>query len=149
MRIFLAGIMQGSLVEAAVHEQDYRDHLKELLKAHLPEAEIYDPRAEHSNSIAYDDATGREVFLCHNRLCREVDVLLAFLPEASMGTAVEMWEAHQHGAAVVTISPMRHNWVVKFLTHALYATVEELEADLRNGTLRRRVEEVLKRRVRS
>ena len=35
-----------------------------------------------------------------------------------MGTAIEMWEAYQHGAAVVTISPMRHNWAVKFLSHA-------------------------------
>jgi len=143
MRIFLAGIMQGSLTEAAVHQQDYREHLKQLLEAHLPEAEIYDPRADHTNSIDYDDATGREVFLRHNLLCREVDVLLAFLPEASMGTAIEMWEAHQHGAAVVTISPMRHNWAVKFLSHALYATVEELEAALRSGELRRRVEAIV------
>jgi len=143
MRIFLAGIMQGSLTEAAVHQQDYREHLKQLLAAHLPEAEIYDPRADHTNSIDYDDATGREVFLRHNLLCREVDVLLAFLPEASMGTAIEMWEAHQHGAAVVTISPMRHNWAVKFLSHALYATVEELEAALQSGELRRRVEAIV------
>jgi len=143
MRIFLAGIMQGSLTEAAVHQQDYREHLKQLLEAHLPEAEIYDPRADHTNSIDYDDATGREVLLRHNLLCREVDVLLAFLPEASMGTAIEMWEAHQHGAAVVTISPMRHNWAVKFLSHALYATVEELEAALRSGELRRRVEAIV------
>jgi hypothetical protein len=60
-----------------------------------------------------------------------------------MGTAIEMWEAHQHGAAVVTISPMRHNWAVKFLSHALYATVEELEAALQSGEIRRRVEAVL------
>jgi len=143
MRIFLAGIMQGSLTEAAVHQQDYREHLKQLLAAHLPEAEVYDPRADHANSIDYDDATGREVFLRHNLLCREVDVLLAFLPEASMGTAIEMWEAYQHGAAVVTISPMRHNWAVKFLSHALYATIEELEAALQSGELRRRVEAIV------
>jgi len=146
MRIFLAGIMQGSLTEAAVHQQDYREHLKRLLETHLPDARIYDPRAEHANSIDYDEATGREVFLRHNLLCREMDVLLAFLPEASMGTAIEMWEAHQHGAAVVTVSPMRHNWAVKFLSHALYATVEELEAALQSGKLRRRVEQVLDRR---
>jgi len=143
MRIFLAGIMQGSLTEAAVHQQDYREHLKQLLEAHLPEAEIYDPRADHTNSIEYDDATGREVFFRHNLFCREVDVLLAFLPEASMGTAIEMWEAHQHGAAVVTVSPMRHNWAVKFLSHALYATVDELETALQSGELRRQVEAIV------
>ena len=45
------------------------------------------------------------MFFRHNRMCREIDVLLAFVPEASMGTAIEMWEAYQHGAAVITISP--------------------------------------------
>jgi len=145
MRIFLAGIMQGSLVEAAVHEQDYRGRLRALLRLHLPEAEVYDPQANHSNSIDYDEATGREVFFRHNALCREVDLLIAFLPEASMGTAIEMWEAHQHGAAVITISPMQHNWAVKFLSHAIYATVEEFEAALRSGEVGRMTEAVVKR----
>ena len=72
-------------------------------------------------------------------MCREIDVLLAFVPEASMGTAIEMWEAHQHGAAVITISPLKHNWAVKFLSHALYADLPEFEAALR----RRRNREAL------
>ena len=29
MRIFLAGIMQGSLTEAAVHQQDYRERIRQ------------------------------------------------------------------------------------------------------------------------
>ena len=93
MRFFLAGIMQGSHTAAVVHAQDYRGHITRLLEEHFPEADIYDPGANHSNSIEYDEATGREVFFRHNAMCREVDVLLAFIPEASMGTAVEMWEA--------------------------------------------------------
>ena len=48
-----------------------------------------------------------------------------------MGTAIEMWEAHQHGAAVITISPLKHNWAVKFLSHALYADEAQFEAALR------------------
>ena len=75
-------------------------------------------------------------------MCREVDVLLAFLPEASMGTAIEMWEAYTHGAAVITISPLKHNWAVKFLSHALYADVEELAAAVRDGRVARQIEEV-------
>ena len=143
MRIFLAGIMQGSLTEAAVHRQDYRERIRRLLETHLPDAEIYDPRADHANSIDYDDATGREVFFRHTRLCREVDVLLAFLPEASMGTAIEMWEAHTHGAAVITISPLKHNWAVKFLSHAIYADVEQFEAAVNSGRVARQIAEVL------
>jgi hypothetical protein len=147
MRVFLAGIMQGSQVGKALHDQGYRGHLKRLLSGHFPEVEVYDPLENHGNSLAYDRRTGREVFFEHNLMCREIDVLLAFVPEASMGTAIEMWEAHQHGAAVVTISPLRHNWAVKHLSHALYADLPEFEAALRSGRLAAIVRDVLARRT--
>ena len=67
MRFFLAGIMQGSHTRAAVHSQDYRAELKQLLEAHFPQAEIYDPRANHAQSLGYDDPTGRSVFFHHNQ----------------------------------------------------------------------------------
>ncbi len=144
MRFFLAGIIQGSLTEAVVHNQDYRGRIKRLLADHFPEAEVYDPVAHHANSIEYDEATGRRVFFRHNEMCGEVDVLLAFVPEASMGTAIEMWEAYQHGAAVIAISPLVHNWAVKFLSHALYADVEEFEAAVESGQVARQIQEALK-----
>ncbi len=143
MRFFLAGIMQGSHTRAAVHDQAYRTRLRRLLEVHFPQAEVYDPRDDHARSLAYDDATGRSVFFRHNQMCGQVDVLLAFVPEASMGTAIEMWEAHQHGAAIVTISPLRHNWAVKFLSHALYVDMAEFEVALESGELARRINEVL------
>lgn len=143
MRFFLAGIMQGSHTEALVHNQDYRGRIARLLRSRFPEADVYDPGAEHADSINYDEATGREVFFRHNRMCREVDVLLAFLPEASMGTAIEMWEAYQHGAAVISIGPMKHNWAVKFLSHAMYADVAEFEAAVSSGRVARQIQEVL------
>jgi len=143
LRIFLAGIIQGSLVEATVHGQDYRGRIKGLLAEHFPQADVYDPVADHGNSIEYDDATGREVFFRHNALCRDVDVLLAFAPEASMGTAVEMWEAYQHGAAVIAISPLKLNWAVKFLSHTIYADMDAFEAALESGEVERRIGEVL------
>lgn len=143
MRIFLAGIMQGSHIEALVHDQAYRGSIGDLLRAHLPDAQVYDPLADHGGSIRYDDETGRRVFLCHNEMCRSVDVLLAFLPEASMGTAIEMWEAYRHGAAVITISPMRHNWVVRFLSHAVYTDVSAFRDDLVSGRLARKIATVL------
>jgi hypothetical protein len=143
MRFFLAGIMQGSHTRAVLYNQDYRRHIIGLIRAHFPGAEIYDPRADHSESLGYDEDTGRQVFFRHNQMCRQVDVLLAFVPEASMGTAIEMWEAYQHGAAVVTISPLRHNWAVKFLSHALFADLEEFEAALQSGDVAQRIREVL------
>jgi hypothetical protein len=142
MRIFLAGIMQGSHLGAVLHNQDYRGRLRSLLAEHLPAADIYDPLTDHANSLAYDDQQGRSVFFDHNRLCRQVDLVLAFVPEASMGTAIEMWEAYQHGRAVMTISPLKHNWAVKFLSHEIYADVAEFESALVSGRLARRLSQI-------
>lgn len=133
MRFFVAGIMQGSHIEARVHTQDYRQRITDLIQTHFPQAEVYDPRAKHKKSLGYGDEDGRSVFFGHNRMCREIDVLIAFVPEASMGTAIEMWEAYQHGAAVISISQLRHNWAVKFLSHALYADLPAFETAIRSG----------------
>jgi hypothetical protein len=146
MKFFLAGIMQGSHTGKVMHDQDYRQRISRLLAEHFPAAEIYDPLANHRSSLGYDKLTGREVFFHHNLMCRAIDVLVAFVPSASMGTAIEMWEAHQNGAAVVTISPLTHNWAVKFLSHALYSDEAEFESALRNGEVARKIELVVQER---
>jgi hypothetical protein len=74
--------------------------------------------------------------------------VLAFVPEASMGTAIEMWEARRHGRAVIAVSPMHLNWAVKFLSDALYADLDELEAAIRDGALAARLQEVFETRHR-
>ena len=137
--------MQGSHLAATIHHQGYRQRIKELLSTHFPGADVYDPLADHADSLSYDDQQGRAVFFHHCQLCREADVVLAFVPEASMGTAIEMWEAHRHGKAVVAVSPMALNWSVRFLSHAVYADLDELESALASGALAERIHEVLSR----
>ncbi len=132
-RIFVAGVMQGSHREAVLHAQEYRRALVELLERHFPKAEVYDPLAGHRQSLGYDERRGREVFLAHNAMCAEADLLVAYLPTASMGTAIEMWEAFRHGALIVSISPMEHNWAVKFLSHLLYPDIDGFAEALARG----------------
>ena len=144
MKLFLAGIMQGSHLGAVLHNQNYRAELKQLLREHLPQAEIYDPLSDHADSLDYDAERGREVFLKHNRMCREVDVLIAFVPEASMGTAIEMWEAHSAGRVVLTISPLSHNWAVRFLSDVIYPDFESFAAQLASGQVAREVVDLLR-----
>jgi hypothetical protein len=147
MHIFIAGIMQGSHRESVLHAQDYRGNLKELLRRHLPSAVIYDPLSDHQQSLEYDDELGKKVFLHHNRMCRTVDLVVAFVPEASMGTAIEMWEAHEHGrGAVVTISPLEHNWAVRFCSDLVYPDVARFEEALAAGEVLSVVEAVVARR---
>lgn len=126
MRFFIAGIMQGSHLGAVMHNQNYRERLKQLLLQHFPDADVYDPLADHRDSLDYDADQGRRTFFRHNEMCGEVDVVVAFVPEASMGTAIEMWEAYRHGRTVIAISPLVHNWVVKFCSHYIFADVESL-----------------------
>jgi len=141
MRFFLAGIMQGSRRDLGLHGQDYRERLRKLIEYHVPGADVYDPLVEHQESVEYDDPKGRKVFYYHNRLCREVDVVVAFVPEASMGTAIEMWEAHEHGRGVViTISPLEHNWAVKFCSHVVFTDLAAFEAQLKSGDLLAKIE---------
>ena len=139
MRIFLAGIMQGSHLGAVMHYQGYRAHLRELLQQHLPGADVYDPLADHQLSLNYTEDRAREVFLYHNRLCGEVDVLIAFVPEASMGTAIEMWEAWRAKRVVIAISPLSLNWTIKYCSHLLYADLESFQTDLASGQLAKKI----------
>jgi hypothetical protein len=133
LRFFLAGIMQGSHLGQALHSQSYRDRLKELLARHFPESDVYDPLADHSDSVDYDDQRGRQVFERHNRMCAEVDVVIAFVPQASMGTAIEMWEAWNNGTFVAAISPLAHNWVIRFCADVVYPDLDAFDADVRSG----------------
>ena len=135
MRVFLAGIMQGSHVAALVHDQTYRTMLRDLVQAHWPTAEVYDPFANHSTSVGYDMRRAREVFTKHVAMCREFDLVIAFVPEASMGTAIEMWEAHTHGRVVVTITPLVHNWVVQLASDAVYKDDDAFAHALRSGEI--------------
>ena len=60
-----------------------------------------------------------------------------------------MWEAYQHGAAVITVSPLKHNWAIKFLSHAIYADLEQFEAAVLSGEVARRVAEAASKRPNS
>jgi hypothetical protein len=44
-----------------------------------------------------------------------------------MGTAIEMWECYQKGVPVWTISPLKENWSVKFLSKKIFESLEQLE----------------------
>ena len=141
MRIFLAGIMQGSHVAALVHDQTYRNTFRDLVQEHWPQAEVYDPFANHSTSVGYDMRRAREVFTKHVGMCREFDLVIAFVPEASMGTAIEMWEAHTHGRVVVAVTPLVHNWVVQLASDAVYRDVDEFAHALQTGAIDRLLED--------
>lgn len=137
---FIAGIMQGSQPDG-IHGQDYRDRLRQILGDAFPGAEVFCPFENHPQSVSYGDERGRNVFTDLVERAGHADVVVAYLPEASMGTAVEMWEAFQKGRLVIAISPLHRNWVVKFLTHRICADLAEFEEFVVSGELKRLIDE--------
>lgn len=136
MNFFIAGIMQGSKINVELHQQNYRNHIKEKLLQIFPDSNVYDPFECNKNSLFYSSEMGKKVFLTHNRMCgTEIDVLVAFAPEATMGTAIEIWEAWKNGAIIITVSPMVTNWVVKFLSDAVYPDMEAFNIALDSGEI--------------
>lgn len=139
MRIFLAGIMQGSRREMSIAEQDYRGQLDAMLRRHLNGVEIVDPFALHPNSVNYSPDEGRRTLFDMMEEAAGCDALVAYLPEASMGTALEMWRAYQNGRCVFAISPLSENWVVKFLSTRVFASLDAFREFVASGAFERAV----------
>ena len=135
MRFFISGIMRGSRPDKGICDQDYRKIIKAIIKARLPEAEVIDPLELHPDSVDYRPEEGKRVLLEMAEEAARADVLIAYVPEASMGTAIEMWRAYRAGRVVLTISPLAENWVVKFFSTRVFPTLQDFEAFVADGGL--------------
>ena len=144
MDVFLAGIIQGSLVEARIHDQQWRDVIRRILGEHLAQADVYCHYSCHPESIQYEMSDIRRTLADGNARAAACDLLIAYVPTASMGTAIEMYEAHRHGAAVVTVSPLAANWVIRACSHRIVPDLEAFEALAAGGELGKLVEEHLR-----
>jgi len=124
MRVFIGGLMQGSMQGRGVSDQGYRRAITRVMRARHPEAEIVDPQALFPDSMDYDDDRARQVFFGMVEEAARSDVVIAYLPEASMGTALEMVRAYDAGTPVISISPMTENWFIRFLSRRVFSTLE-------------------------
>lgn len=135
MKVFLAGIIQGSLTDLRIHDQDWRQPIKEALARHLPEADVYCHYATHPQSITYELPEILETLADGNRRAAEAGVVVCWLPQASMGTALEMFVAHQAGAVVLSITPLAANWVIRAYSDRIFPSIKEFEQFLAAGEL--------------
>jgi len=138
--IFISGIIQGSCCGKDICDQGYRQRLKKMLQQALPESRIYCPFEAHPQSIDYEPDLAKKTFFNLMERAGETDVLVAFLPQASLGTAIELWQAHQAKKIIFTISPMTENWVIKFLTHRNFTCLEDFEQFVADGKFKEFVE---------
>jgi hypothetical protein len=135
MRVFIGGIMQGSRLDRYIDDQDYRRVIAETIMAYYPDVEIVDPNELHPNGVDYDDQLAGETLLELFDQAASADLVVAYAPQASMGTAIEMWQGFQAGAPVVTISPMTANWVVKHLSSVVFTDLDVFQAWIAGGGL--------------
>ena len=133
MKVFIAGVMQGSRKDRYIDGQDYRTRITEALEDNIPNVQIIDPFALNPDSVDYDDEKAVETFTVYTAKAAEADVLIAYLPTASMGTAIEMWTAFSADKYIVVVSPLVHNWVIKVTADEVLPDLDSLLAHIENG----------------
>jgi hypothetical protein len=133
VRVFIAGIMQGSRMDRYIDDQDYRRVISETLQAHRADVEIMDPNELHPNGVDYDDELAKATLLEMADLASQADLVVAYVPQASMGTALEMWKAFEASVPLVTISPMAANWVIKHLSSVVLPDLDAFRRWVADG----------------
>ena len=137
MRFFLSGVIQGSITGVGMNDQSYRDVLKGLLRAAFPApAHTLDcPIELYPDSMGYSFDEGKRAFEDLVALAAGADAIIAYLPAASNGTAIEIWEAAKRDTPIFTISPMVENWVIKFYSTRVFPTMGDFSAFVHSGEL--------------
>jgi hypothetical protein len=135
VKVFIGGIMQGSRLDRFIDAQDYRRVIAEAILMHHPDVEVVDPNELHPDGVDYDDQQAKATLLELFDRAGQADLLVAYAPRASMGTAIEIWQAFQAGAPVISISPMTANWVVRHLSAVVLPDLEAFRSWIANGGL--------------
>ena len=124
MKIYIAGIMQGSKMGHGIQRQGYRQRIHEALKIHQPDAEIIDPFSLFPDSVTYDDQRARQVLFEMAAEAGSSDIVIAYLPKASMGTAMEMIRAYDNAKTIISISPMEKNWFIRAVSAKIFTSLD-------------------------
>ena len=139
MQVFIAGVMQGSRNDRLIDKQDYRQRIATALEKHVPDVVIIDPFQLNPDSVSYDGDKARETFKTNTAKAADADVLIAYLPTASMGTAIEMWTAFTADKYIVVVSPLVHNWVIQVTADDVLPDLDSLISAIEDGRFRERV----------
>jgi hypothetical protein len=137
VKVFIAGIMQGSRLDRFIDKQDYRRIIAQAIQDHDASASIIDPNELHPHGVDYGDAEAKATLLEMAELAAQADLLVAYAPRASMGTAIEMWQAFRARVPIVTVSPLEANWVVKHLSDVVLPDLSTFRSWVADGGLPR------------
>jgi len=125
MKIFISGVMQGSKKGAGIQEQGYRQVISDALKVRHPDAEIYDPFSTYPESGDFDDTRSKQTLFAMAEEAGSSDIVIAYLPEASMGSALEMIRAYDNGKTILSISALEKNWFVRAVSDRIFCSLDD------------------------
>ena len=136
--------MHRRLAGVAVESQDYRALMRAAILAFDPTASIIDPGKVVPEQLAPSlhppgtltasywerDSSVRQAFGACVELAAAADVVVSYLPSASMGSAVELHAARAAGRLILVIAPgkMRGNWVVRSYADEIFEDIPALQA---------------------
>ena len=117
--------MQGSRKDQDIQVQDYRQITRDAVKIQHPDAEIVDPFSLFPDSVDYDERRTKQVLFEMAVEAGASDILIANLPKASMGTALEIIRAYDNGEIIISISPMEKNWLIRAVSAKIFPSLDE------------------------
>jgi hypothetical protein len=135
MHVFIAGSMQGIRTDHLIDSQDYRSLITQSLLQHIPNVQITDPFAHHPNSVGYTREQAQQTFRHYTAAAADADLLIAYLPCVSMGTAMEMWSAYCAGRYIIAVTPFIHHWAILATANEILPDLETLLAYIESGRL--------------
>ncbi|WP_420629214.1 MoaD/ThiS family protein [Candidatus Leptofilum sp.] len=139
LRVFIAGVMQANRRDTQIESQNYRLQISQALRQHVPNVQIIDPWAENPNSVNYTESQARHTFHTMTNKASEVDLLIAYLPLPSMGTAMEMWQAYQGNTYIIAITPFVHHWAIRFTANDILPDLQSLFGWIENGRFQQEI----------
>lgn len=125
MKIYISGVMQGSIKGDGLQGQGYRQIITDAIMKLDPNIEIFDPYKVFPDSPTFDDQRAKEVLFYMADQAASSDIVIAYLPEASMGTALEMIRAYDQGKVLITITALEKNWFIKGVSDKIFHSLDE------------------------
>ncbi|MCP4284667.1 MAG: hypothetical protein GY792_09480 [Gammaproteobacteria bacterium] len=125
MKIYISGVMQGSKKGQGIQGQGYRQVISDAVKIRHPNAKIYDPFSIFPDSVEYDDQRSKQALFAMADEAASTDIVIAYLPEASMGTALEMVRAYDNGKTIISISTLEKNWFIRAVSAEIFLSLDD------------------------
>lgn len=125
MKIYLSGVMQGSIKGQGIQGQGYRQIITDAIKVRHPDDEIYDPFSVFPDSVTFDDQRAKQTLFVLADEAASADIVIAYLPEASMGTALEMTRAYDNGKTIISISTLEKNWFIRAVSAKIFLSLDD------------------------